>query len=332
MVAGATFGSRRFWIKNMKPVLIIPGAQKCGTTTLTDLLVRALPGVQRPRVKERYFFSLPPEVIAEHMDWYRREVDETPGELFIDASTSYLPIAGTAELIREHLGEVPILIALRDPARRIISGFQHSNKKFASVDRRSLEQYLCDVEKYTQEMTLAEADQRAYEAGVAQGLVDGDYYGAEYLPQRNIAPIHAPQRDIGWSFKYFQVSSYAEQIARYEHVFGKEKVKVVRFEQLISDPASVVQDIAQWLGMEVRDPSEITLEHKNKTLVPRNRLARVIGQLRHHTPGIKHAVDFARKHTPALIQNFKKQFLLKKPESVPPEIHQRIEKLLADTK
>lgn len=72
---------------------------------------------------------------------------------------------------------------------------------------------------------------------------------------------------------YIKVSEYAYQITPFVSLFGQDRVKLVCFEEMVSEPASVVADLFRWLDVDDRVVDCSTLPHKNRTpetvLLPR---------------------------------------------------------------
>jgi hypothetical protein len=60
------------------------------------------------------------------------------------------------------------------------------------------------------------------------------------------------QKGWGVSFQYVELGLYADQVERYLNAFGRTKVLVILFEDLIRNTTLVMQDVAHFLGI---DPS-----------------------------------------------------------------------------
>ncbi len=118
-----------------KPDFLIIGAQKAGTTWLWAMLNQH-PGVQLPETKEIHFFG-GSETYAAGLDAYlahfegipeNRVTGEASTAMFFDRVPYWYnkgrelvyddALPPVPELVRRDLGEVKIIVVLRDPVRR----------------------------------------------------------------------------------------------------------------------------------------------------------------------------------------------------------------------
>ncbi len=121
------------------PRFIVAGAPRCGTTSLFYYLQQH-PGIDMPR-KETFFFAsthyrnLPPDgpprfrdraqLVSREED-YDRLFSGSAGKTTGEISTCYGFLHATSiPLIREKLGDVPIVFLLRNPVHRAWSGYRH---------------------------------------------------------------------------------------------------------------------------------------------------------------------------------------------------------------
>lgn len=76
----------------------------------------------------------------------------------------------------------------------------------------------------------------------------------------------------GWQFAYAAWSMYAPRIDLYHRLFGKDRVRVVFFEDIVADPQRVGRGIAEFLGVDA-DPltKPQSFAHANEMTVPRFR-------------------------------------------------------------
>ena len=121
----------------MLPNFLIIGASKCGTTALYYYL-KQHPEISFPSLKEPKYFSSINEkfphngvgdssvdkyaikTLDQYKDLFSKIENKRVGEASPD--TIYFH-ANTAPLIKENLGDVPIIIILRDPVKRAFSAF-----------------------------------------------------------------------------------------------------------------------------------------------------------------------------------------------------------------
>ena len=64
-------------------------------------------------------------------------------------------------------------------------------------------------------------------------------------------------------FSYLQRSRYVEHLLRFETLFGRDRLKIVFFEELLSDPKQVLQQLLNFLGLS-HEPVWVALPHLNK--------------------------------------------------------------------
>jgi hypothetical protein len=108
--------------------LLVIGGQRCGTTLLYELL-DAHPDIAmaRPARPEPKSF-LSDEVVQRGLDWYRATYfgHATGESLYGEKSTSYLEDALAPTRAARVLGEVDIVVQLRDPVARAVSNWRFS--------------------------------------------------------------------------------------------------------------------------------------------------------------------------------------------------------------
>ena len=121
---------------------LVIGAQRCGTTWLHHQLeahpqiAMARPTRPEPKV---FLDDLTPD--QDH-DWY---VDTwfghaTPGQVLGEKSTSYVDRPDSIERVRGLLGDVPLVVQLRDPVARALSHWRFSHE--SGLEQRSLTEAL----------------------------------------------------------------------------------------------------------------------------------------------------------------------------------------------
>lgn len=101
----------------------ILGAQKCGTTTLSDVL-RDHPQIYVPKIKELHFFDLHSSrnLQKEMKHYYKNIMDQH--KIIMDATPSYLYIKECRDKIEKELGnDLKFVVILRDPAKRAYSHY-----------------------------------------------------------------------------------------------------------------------------------------------------------------------------------------------------------------
>ncbi|MEM8857061.1 MAG: sulfotransferase [Chloroflexota bacterium] len=111
----------------MKVDFMILGAQKCGTTTLFDIL-NTHPNISGSSPKEPHFFSTTPDWKL-HLDDYYKIYDQKDGVLHFEASTDYTfyPYRNLNiwDALYEINPEMKHIYIVRNPKERIVSAYMH---------------------------------------------------------------------------------------------------------------------------------------------------------------------------------------------------------------
>lgn len=256
-----------------RSAVIVPGAQKSGTTTLFKMLAQHS-RVDRPALKEPQFFSLDQEEIEKNLSWYKGLFSKGDGTVLLDASTHYLVSATAPAAIKKYIAEPRIVIILRDPVQRAYSSYLHMHTKQSPADRRRFESILAAVEDAAKGRSVRQAEDETLRRAVARGAVDARYMDEGYHRRFHGevgAAIRTAVEDPLFIYKYFQLSLYREQVPAYAQTFGAENVHVTFFERLLADPEGVMRGVLDFLGLA---PEEEALElvHGNKTRPPRNKV------------------------------------------------------------
>ena len=145
--------------KNQLPNFIIIGAAKSATTSLVMALNRH-PDILISKSMEPKFFG---RHYIRGWDWYANQFRE--GEQFLlrgEASTMYSSSYGsyqhTPQLIRHHLGTIPLIYLVRHPLRRIESHWRHWRGRVECdafkhlLESKKLKQRLVDSSLYDKQL------------------------------------------------------------------------------------------------------------------------------------------------------------------------------------
>jgi len=210
------------------PDFLCLGAQKAGTTTLHELLSQH-PNVYLPPIKEVHYFDLH---FDHDSDWYAAHFrvarrHQTCGEI----SPYYLFHPEAPRRIRSLLPDVKLIVLLRDPVERSISGYYHSM-------RREYE-YLSIEDAFTEEeRRLASSEKRLSSPG-----------GSHFSHQHH---------------SYLSRSRYELQIQRYQEYFDAEQLLLLRSEDLFLNLAGVWKRITEFLGLKPQSCPRI-IPHANRS-------------------------------------------------------------------
>ena len=222
------------------PDFLVIGAQKAGTTALYAYL-RWHPGITGPSWKEVSFFD-------RHWwrgeRWYRGHFPVRPaGRLVGEASPSYLFHPLAPERARALVPDVRLVALLRDPVARAYSHYQHE----VALGREP----------------LSFEDALAAEESRTRGEVE-----------RILADPRAFSR-AWWDHTYAARGRYAEQLERWLDVFPRERLLVIRSEDLGERPAETYASILDFLGATLHELEEYprVFEREYEPMRPETRAA-----------------------------------------------------------
>jgi len=198
------------------PSALIIGAQKGGTTSLFNYLVRH-PDVLAPYAKEIHYFDLH---YHRGLRWYRGHFPFSrrllDGTLTLDASPYYLAHPQVPRRAFQLLPHVKLVALLRNPVDRALSHYQH------------------EVRGGRESLSLAEALDREAErmAGEEERLArDPGYYS--YNHHR---------------YSYTLRGRYLDQLQRWTEHFPRSQLLVIQSERFFRDPAGVTAEVHEFLG------------------------------------------------------------------------------------
>jgi hypothetical protein len=206
----------------MLPTAVIIGAQKGGTSSLHHYLEQH-PDVGSSSRKEMHFF-----------DQARRPVRRYRASFPIrgryrhalESTPYYLFHPAVPGRLRAMLPDAKLIVLLRDPVARTYSHYQHS--------------FGLGLETLPFDEAIAAEDTRL--AGEAERLLNDPH------------AVSTEYRD----HSYVARSLYAPQIARWYDAFPREQLLILQSEDLFEDPARILVQTQQWLGLEPSVPSSLT--------------------------------------------------------------------------
>jgi hypothetical protein len=196
------------------PNFLIVGAAKSGTTSLFHYLGQH-PEVYVPPCKEPCYFSGGQPNIVNSDDEYEMLFSGATTEKAIgEASATYLYDQEAPRRISNLLGDVKIIIILRNPVTRAYSAWGHNY-------------YQVGYETLSFEDALLEEDARMASQRFREKCPF--YYGEYY---------------------YFHRGLYYKQVKRYFDTFGRGRVQVHIFEEFVKDPAATCRVAFTFLGVD----------------------------------------------------------------------------------
>jgi hypothetical protein len=252
----------------MNNLIIIPGAQKSGTTTLYNILKEHKEIGVFKNSKEPEFFALNQKTINKNLPWYKRQFPKDT-KFGIDASTFYLSNKDAPGMIAQSFKNAKIIILLRDPIKRAYSGYLQMYKRAPCADKRNFSDI---IKKITR--NIVKSENQALRQAIKNKQIDVNYLDENYLYRFYNAPFKSKFTDKLWPYKYFQESVYSKKVKKYQDIFGKN-VKIIFFEELILKKDKIIKDIFNFLEL---DPPKNNLElpHAYKTKIPRNIMAKYL--------------------------------------------------------
>ncbi len=199
------------------PSALVIGAQRSGTTSLFNYLVRH-PDVVPPLAKEIHYFDLH---YARGERWYRGRFRFAwrlrGGAITLDAAPYYLPHPLAPDRAAGLLPEVKLVAVLRNPVERAYSHYQHEVR-----DGRE-----------TLSFPEAIAQEAARLAGEEERLSsEPGYYS--YNHHR---------------YSYTRRGLYLDQLRRWETRFGRDRLLVLQSEAMFRDPAGTMERVHAFLGL-----------------------------------------------------------------------------------
>jgi hypothetical protein len=208
------------------PDFLLIGAMKAGTSSLYYYLTRHPQVLQAARKEVHYFDMYRDRPLVFYRQFFPLAAKlRRRGALTGESSPGYMYLPEIPPMIRERLGpEVSFIAVLRDPVERAISHYGHLARW--PGETRPIEMYLEHVPSRDEGYML---DAR-------------DPCGWRYRPHRN---------DI------IARGIYDVQLRRYIETFGRDRLHVMLFEELLADPAGELDRAFGFLGVS---PARVNTE------------------------------------------------------------------------
>lgn len=206
------------------PDFIIVGAQKCGTTSLYNYLIRH-PDIFPAKTKEIHYFDFN---FSKGKRWYRRNFIPLWKKIIFliigrkvitgEASPYYMFHPYAIKRIYEYDKNIKIIVLLRDPVFRAWSSYNHQKRK----GREGLEF----------EAALCEENKRI---------------GGEFL---KIIKNENYNSSIYQRYSYLKRGEYAWQIENIFKYFNKKNVLILQSEKLFTDTQETVNGVFNFLNLK----------------------------------------------------------------------------------
>lgn len=249
--------------------LFIIGAAKSGTTSLYNYLQQH-PNVFFPRVKEPHFYA---DVESNDPSAY---IKPEPGKLYhekiINDKEVYEALYNEATSEKILADASPSYLWDDKAANRIYEDYPSAKIVILlrNPTERVFSHYLMDIRSGSQtldDFILAiERDQKAISKG----------WGKSHL--------------------YLELGFYSRQIERYLDLFGAQNVKIILYDDFISETKKTLKDICKYLGINEKHISAIDYNKvHNQYVAPRGKLSRFILKYKNKSSFLKRLVPFSAK-------------------------------------
>jgi hypothetical protein len=238
----------------VKPNFFMVGAPRCATTTMYTYL-KQHPDIYLSLLKEPIYFgsdlTRQPLAVTDEASYLGLFAGAGDARVIGEGSVFYLMSSRAAEELKQFSPSARILIMLRNPV-----DMMHS---LHALYRRTGNDDLDDFDA----TLAAEADR-------AQG---------RRLPARCYFPE---------GLQYTRLARYAEPVARFLRVFGRDRVHVVVFDDLVRDPAGEYRRLLAFLGLPDH-PVELDVDKATELIRPV-----VLRQMRAASPEIRRKLKTGR--------------------------------------
>ena len=211
------------------PNFFIVGAPKCGTTSLCHYLGQH-PDIFIPPAKEIHYFgrdltgNKKAKTENEYLSFFQNRSEQMCGE----GSTWYLFSKQASREISQFNSDSKIIVMLREPVSLLHS--LHSQRLVNGSSENIFD---------FQEALEAEDDRR----------------NGKRMPKKCMRPE---------GLFYSDVVKFAEQIERYFEVFGRDRVRVIIFDDFKANTAKVYQQTLEFLGVSSNFRPNFTKMNANK--------------------------------------------------------------------
>lgn len=231
--------------ESRKPDFMIIGAQKCGTSSLHHYLS------QHPRVigsqpKELHFFDSAERMERNGFEWYESHFSGPRSGLYFESTPTYLYHPGVPERLHAYAPDLKMVVLLRDPVRRSYSAYNHYRTHYAKA--------LADPGHPKSAPRLKRITKYFVEDG-------GEFPTFRKAVECELEAIRSGMAEVEPAL--LRRSLYIEQLERFWKVFGRNRLLIIGFRDLVEHPHACLERILHFVGGEV-------LEHSGLDLTPKN--------------------------------------------------------------
>lgn len=212
-----------------KPDFFIVGAPKCGTTAMQDYLSQH-PEIFMPEMKEAHFFGSDldaPVYLRDEKKYLALFAKARDEKRVGEASVYYLYSKRAAGEIKAFAPDASIIVMLRNPVDMIYS--LHSQRLYNGNE---------DIEDFQAALDAEEDRKKGLRLPKDRHLLAGLFY-----------------REVG---------KYTDQLQRYIDVFGRDKIKVIIFDEFKLQTPEVYRETCRFLGVDPEFNPVIRVINGNK--------------------------------------------------------------------
>jgi hypothetical protein len=216
----------------LMPDFIVIGAQRCGTTSLYNNLIKH-PNVSSSFVKEVHYFDVNFE---KGMSWYKshfpshlyKYIRQAIKQDFVtgEASPYYIFHPHAPRRIAEVAPYVKLMLMLRNPIDRAYSHYHHEARQgFETLSFK-------DAVEKEQERLLGETEKM---------LGDESYCSFNHR-----------------HYSYLSRGIYVDQVREWAKWFSKDQLLILKSEDFYHEPKSIIQQVIAFLGLPDWEPMKYT--------------------------------------------------------------------------
>ncbi|MEO1436341.1 MAG: sulfotransferase domain-containing protein [Bacteroidota bacterium] len=239
--------------------IFISGVRKCGSTSLFSVLAKHSE-LSTAKIKEPMFFCLAADEVQRSFSTYVELYDLN--KRILDGSAIYAQFDHSFTNIEQFCDQAKHLICLRDPAKRFFSAYWHMKVKVPQVEKRSLQEVIDSITGNTQ-ADILERETTSLKEAVQKKKIDADYLGQDYHRRYIKLPFETRGVDPMTYYAYYRESCYSLRMPAIEK---NGNYLLVFFEQLIKDEARVIDEVHQFLELELEDKTTGLGLNTNKTM------------------------------------------------------------------
>jgi hypothetical protein len=222
------FGRRLRKQTHMTPGFLVIGAQKAGTSSLFNYLIRHGSFI-RPLLKDIYYFD---REYDRGLGWYlsfypttaarlERERATTGPVVSGEMATHYLLNPWAPSRVRETFPDIKLVVLLRNPAQRALAHYYHNLRGGLETAAGPLEAFRLEEERIGRDLQRMVNDPTFYSCDVA-------------------------------TYSYLARGRYAEQLRRWLACFPPEQMLVVCSERFFADTDAQFRRICGFVGIPER--------------------------------------------------------------------------------